>query len=92
MLTYEEAREIGLNACIERLGRDFVNRFKDTSCDAYADMEDHAYCFVGVDNRDGRYGDGGVPILNSTNSFPFVARCNVRYSDGNISFFDCILP
>ena len=91
MLTFEQAKKIGVDACIEKLGRDFVNQFKDTSCDAYADMKDYAYCFVGVDNRENRYGEG-VPALTSTNKFPYVARCNVRYSDGDISFFDCVLP
>lgn len=91
MLTFEQAKKIGVDACIDHLGRDFVNRFKDTACDAYADMEDHAYCFVGVDDRDTRYGEG-VPTLTSTDSFPYIARCNVRYSDGDISFFDCVLP
>ncbi len=52
MLTFEEAKKIGLNACVDRLGRDFVMKYRDTSCPAYADMEDHAYCFIGVDNSD----------------------------------------
>mgnify|MGYP007069905044 CR=1 FL=1 len=73
MLTFEQAKKIGVDACIEKLGRDFVNQFKDTSCDAYADMKDYAYCFVGVDNRENRYGEG-VPALTSTNTFPYIAR------------------
>ena len=46
MLTYEKAKEIGREACIDRLGRDFVMRYRDTSSSAYSDREDHAYCFV----------------------------------------------
>ena len=66
-------------------------RYRDTSSPAYADMEDHAYCFVGVDNTEDRYAE--VPlVLTSTNRFPYLASCNVRYSDGFIEFLDCVIP
>lgn len=91
MLTYEQAKEIGREACIDRLGREFVMQYRDTSSPAYADMQDHAYCFVGVDNTPERY-DPVPLILTSTNRFPFLASCNVRYSDGAVEFLDCVLP
>ena len=94
MLTYEQAKEIGREACIDRLGREFVMQYRDTSCPAYADMDDHAYCFVGVDNSEGRYGEG-VPALTNSSSgstWPYSARCNVRYSDGKIEFLECVVP
>lgn len=91
MLTYEEARKIGVEACVDRIGRDFVNKYWNSSCPAYADMEDYAYCFLGVDDSDGR-NDTDNAKLTSGDHFPYIARCNVRYSDGNIEFLDCVLP
>ena len=91
MLKKKKKKKIGLDACIEQLGREFVMKYRDTSCPAYADMEDHAYCFVGVDNTDERF--NSVPlVLTASNQFPFMASCNVRYSDGKIEFLECVLP
>ncbi len=91
MLTFEEAKRIGVDACIERLGRDFVNRYKDSSCSAYADMEEYAYCFLGVDNSPDRNDMRNVR-LTENDSFPYIARCTVRYRDGNIDYLDCVSP
>lgn len=91
MLTYEGARKIGVEACIDKLGRDFVMKHRDTSCSAYGDRGDHVYCFVGVS-------DIPLPemkdelVLTSDSKFPYTARCNVDYLDGKIEFLDCILP
>ena len=85
----------GLDACVDRLGRDFVMKYRDTSCPAYADMEDHAYCFIGVDNSDSRY-DESTPVLDGGSSgvstWPYSARCNVSYDDGQVSFLECVVP
>ena len=35
MLTYESARKIGVEACIDKLGRAFVEKHRDTSSSAY---------------------------------------------------------
>lgn len=91
MLTFEEAKKIGVDACVELLGRDFVNKYKDSSCPAYADMEEYAFCFLGVDNSPSRNDMQGVK-LTSSDSFPFVARCTVKYSDGSVNYLDCVLP
>ena len=37
-----------INACGDRLGRDFVMKFRENACSAYGDIEDHAFCFVGI--------------------------------------------
>ena len=91
MFTYEEARKIGVDACIDKLGRDFVMKHRDTFCSAYVDRGDHVYCFVGVS-------DTPLPkmkdelVLTSDSKFLYTARCNVDYLDGEIEFLDCVLP
>ncbi len=95
MLTFEEAKKIGLDACVDRIGRDFVMKYRDTTCPAYADMDDHAYCFIGVDNSDSRYDEGSLVLdggSDSRSTWPYSARCNVSYRDGTIEFLECVLP
>ena len=40
MLTYEAARRKGVDACIDKLGRDFVLRHQDTSSSGFGDREE----------------------------------------------------
>ena len=91
MITYEKARKMGINACIDKLGREFVTRYQETSSSGYGDRGDHAFCFVGVDDRPEPEMTNKL-ILTSNGKFPYIARCNVRYSDGMIDFLDCVLP
>ena len=91
MLTYEKARQIGVDACIEKLGRDFVTKHQETSSSGFGDRGDHAFCFVGVDDRPEQIMEDEL-VLTSNGKFPYMARCNVRYSDGQIEFLDCVLP
>ena len=91
MLTYESARQKGIEACIDRLGRDFVQKYRATSSSGGGDRGDHAYCYVGVDDRPDPDMSEEL-VLTSNGKFPYVARCNVRYTDGEIEFLECILP
>ncbi|MCR4605460.1 MAG: hypothetical protein K5639_05620 [Eubacterium sp.] len=91
MLTYEKAKKIGLDACVDKLGRDFVMKHRKTSSSAYGDRGDHAYCFVGVSDVPDMDMDDGL-VLTSNHSFPYVARCTVDYIDGEVNFLECSLP
>ncbi len=91
MLTFEEAKKVGMDACVDRLGRDFVMKYRDTSCPGYGDMEDRVYCFLGVDNSDSR-NDYSHVTLDSRSRFPYLAKCTVRYDDGKVEFLECIVP
>ena len=91
MITYEKAVKIGIDACIDRLGRDFVTKHRETSSSAYGDRGDYVYCFVGVnDQPEGKMEDG--LLLTSESRFPYIARCKVGYEDGDIEFLECVLP
>ncbi|MEZ3487296.1 MAG: hypothetical protein K1W22_12105 [Lachnospiraceae bacterium] len=93
LLTYEEAKKIGIHACIDKLGRDFVRKYRETSCSAYGDMEDFAYCFVGVSNIADDLTNPSIVLSSAPEAqFPYIASCNVEYADGKITFLECILP
>lgn len=92
MLNVEAARKIGIKACIDKLGRDFVVAHKEFATSAYGESEEGVYCFVGVDNRS-RTGNGNRKlILDSHSEFPYRVSCNVSLLDGTPIFIECVLP
>lgn len=92
MLTTEAARKIGINACIDKLGRDFVQAHRDSSTSAYGESEDGVFCFVGVDDAPVFPEFDGTLVLDSVSPFPYRVSCNVALEDGSLSFLECILP
>ena len=94
MLTFEEAKKIGVKACVDKLGYDFVKKYQDTACSAYGDEGDHASCFVGVSTEPDPPWNGGPLILDDSpaSKYPYSASCDVAYADGTVTFQECILP
>ena len=94
MLTFEEAKRIGIKACVDKLGYDFVKKYEDTACSAYGDEGYHASCFVGVTTEPIVPWNGGPLVLDdSPNSkYPYSASCNVAYADVAVTFLNCVLP
>ena len=91
MLNYEKAREIGINACIDRIGRDFVTKHQNTACSGAGDRGDHAFCFVGVDDRPEPEIEDEL-VLTSSGAFPYLVTCNVSYKSGYIEFLEVTIP
>ena len=96
MLTIETAQKIGVNACIDKLGRDFVQTHRDSATSSYtteADEDGMIFCFVGVDNEDrDDSARRDILILDNVSSFRYHASCNVSLDDGRTMFLDCVLP
>ena len=90
MLSFDEARKIGINACIERLGREFVSKHRDNASSAFDDRIDHANCFVGVSDQPPPHMTDGLML--TSNKFPYMASCDVTYDTGAITFLECVLP
>ncbi len=91
MLAVDSARKRGINACIDKLGRDFVMAHKDTSSSAWGETENIVYCFVGV-GEELPDTHPGLIVLDSTSKFPYRASCNVDRESGNLDFIECIVP
>lgn len=94
MLTFDEAKKVGIKACVDKLGTEFVRKYEETACTAYGDEEDHAFCFVGVNPEPVKPWTGNHLVLDDTpgTKFPYSASCNVAYADGKVSFLECTLP
>ena len=91
MLTYDEARHIGVNACIDKLGREFMTKYQNNASAGFGDRGDHVFCFVGVDDRPEPEMKNEL-ILTSGGKFPYLVACNVAYEDGHIDFLEVTLP
>lgn len=92
MLSIESAKKIGIESCIEKLGRDFVHAHRDSSTFSYGSDENSVFCFVGVDDNPNRVKKDDVLILDSISVFPYRVSCNVALEDGIVSFVECVLP
>lgn len=96
MLTVEAARRRGVNACIDKLGRDFVLAHRETSSASYAvepDENGDVFCFVGVDDRQYDYSKKReVLVLDGGTPFPYRASCNVNINNESVVFTECVLP
>lgn len=96
MMSIKEAQKLGINACINKLGRDFVLTFRETSSASYAtapDDDGNVFCFVGVDNRSYDYTKRrDVLTLDSTSQFPYRVSCNVNINSESVIFTECVLP
>ena len=94
MLTFEDAKRVGTIACLDKLGRDFVRKHRDTACSAYGNNDGYAFCFVGIDDQPDIPWDSGPIVLDDTptGQFPYRVSCNVAYETGKITFLECVLP
>ena len=91
MMTRESLIRIGINACIDQIGRQFVQKYASTSSSAYGDVRDGVFCFVGVNDQPENIWDTTEVILDSQDQFPYRASCIVK-RNGDIEFKECVLP
>ena len=77
MLNVEMAIEIGINACIDKLGREFVRTHREQAVAAFAEYENGVFCFVGVDEGTVHENSDTVFILDSCSVFPYRVSCYV---------------
>lgn len=94
MLTFEEAKKIGIHACVEKLGVSFVKQYADSFCSAYGWGEDKnsVFCFAGIDDNPEPTTDTDHLILTNSNSFPYRVSCNVNILNHSITYVECIIP
>lgn len=95
MLSADEAKKIGIDACIEKLGFEFCKKHADNATSAYGEDDGIMNCFVGVDDSpapNSDIKDVDELILTSMEEWPYYASCNVNMSNGKIQFLRCVLP
>lgn len=88
MLSENEARKLGIRACMEKIGFDFCMKNKENSSTAYGLSDGKMFCFVGV-NDNAKPDKSDTLLLTSLKDFPYTASCNVDMNDGYIEFCEC---
>lgn len=89
MITFEEAKTIGLKACIAKLGREFVKSNKGRASAGYGKRKNAVFCFVGVDPEPSDKSQG---LLLDHVKFPYRASCTVSLIDGMVEFVEHVVP
>lgn len=95
LLSVDEAKEKGINACVDKIGRDFCRAHNDNSVSVWGDRDEYVYCFVGVNPEPGPECDiNKVDTLELVdgNNWTYYAICNVFVEDGHIEYRDCNIP
>ena len=92
MLTLTKAKSIGMQTCIDLLGRSFVKQYKDTSVTAFGEDENVLFCFLGISTNPKAFDDSNLDVLTlSKNDWDYSSSCDVSLTDGSVSNFNkCI--
>lgn len=91
MLTTEEAKRIGVRACMEKIGVDLCKKHADNAVSAYGEEDDIVNCFVGVNDTPAPdYDISKVTrlVLTSGKKWKYSASCNVDKASGNVVFVE----
>lgn len=86
MLSTEEAKAIGIAACIEKLGKGYVYQNRDNAVQAYRTDDNSVYCVVGVGLSETSFQNSNGLVLDSTSEFDQIAKCIVNLKTGEINF------
>ena len=92
MLTRKEARRIGINACIDKIGRDFYEKYINSVSIAYGEIENGEFCFVGVDNKNTPYEYQDSLVLSSSEPIPYRVSCKILLQNGEVEFIEMTTP
>ncbi|MBR5800678.1 MAG: hypothetical protein IKY23_11545 [Lachnospiraceae bacterium] len=95
MLTVNEAKSIGISACINKLGYEFCKEHADNATSGYSEEDGFVNCFVGINDKPvNEYDISKVTqlILTSGIKWQYSARCNVSIIDGTVEFTECRIP
>lgn len=94
MLTEKEAKKLGINACIKKLGYDFCKKYKNNSTSCWG-MEDKntMYCYIGLSTEPEEELDIEKVTeltLDKKGKFPYSTSCLVNMENGKITFLKTI--
>lgn len=92
MLKAAEAKKIGINACINKIGLDFCKKHEANACTSCGIRDDKMFCSVGIDDVPYVVPKNPEKLILSESGFQYIASCNVDMNNGKIEFLECIVP
>ena len=95
MLTEQNAKKIGLKACVDKIGYEFCKKHADTVVCSYGVTQGVMQCYLGIDDQPApEYDTESMKsfILTDDEYLPYYANCDVNMEDGTVRFRKCNLP
>lgn len=95
MLTAEEAKKIGIRACVDKIGYDFCKQHADTTVCSYGEEDGKMTCYVGVNDKPDQPCDISQMtsiILDDAEYMPYYANAEVDMQDGQVILLECCVP
>ena len=93
MISENDAARIGVNKCIDAIGREFAIANRDSSSTSCGITRSESTgkqvmsCFVGIDTR-ARVDAENQLVLTSTPDWPYFAKCEVDLVSGEAKLID----
>lgn len=89
MINTDRAIQVGITACVEKLGREFVETNRDSVIFAHGMNQKVMFCFVGVNDKPEK--GTNMVMLDSVSQFPCRVSCNVNLGTEEITFIECVV-
>lgn len=89
MVTKEKARQIGINACEEAIGKAFANKHKKTSSVSHGYTPDGYFVYLGIDTKPE---EPMKKLVLTSTGFPYYAQCFVDMKTGDVTMGKCVVP
>ena len=103
MLTYEEAKKVGVSQCINDFGTDFISNEAETLMAVYAvsAKEKKMFCCVAADTKSHNGEPDTIPVklkndqtlfLPDKAIWPYRISLLVSLEDGSVEYLESIVP
>ena len=94
MISAGDAKKIGNQACIEKIGYDFCAAHRDNAVFSWGEDQGVMNCFLGVSDQPMGDLSGWKPMLDGGNDggWPYYAICNVDMETARVVFAEYRTP
>lgn len=86
------AKSIGKEACMEKLGLEFVKENRWNSVFACGTIDEGVFCFLGVGDSENVSREDYKLDLDNTSQWPYRASCVVSLEDGAVTWKEVVVP
>ncbi len=86
MLSILQAKKLGINACIDKIGRELCEKYSDRSASSYGQYGDVVNCFVGLSTTSFHSENIDNLVLTEEKQWDYFAECSVDLYSGEIIF------
>ena len=88
----ETAKKIGRDACIEKLGSEFVKQHSGNAVFACGIHNEEMFCFVGVNDEEFVSDENDKLVLDNISQWKYRVSCFVSLKDGAVRFKELVVP